>query len=457
MDKPRSSRGWKGCLFAGCLSISLGTVVGGGPSSAATPSSAIVTPSWVISPLASKSPLEGNGTSSSSTPAGLPETGKSQSAEGPADPSVPAYGIPGTASPKAPGPSPSGPDVTVQPIDLPTALRLVNTSNPTIALARTRVEEAYAQLREAQVLWIPDLVAGPSYLKHDGLIQNALGTVFNTSKDSLFIGGGAVLSWDTSDVLFGRLIARQLVQAQAAESQTVTDDVQLEVALTYLDLLRVYGRLAINAETLQKAQEMLDTPKPPNGPAWKRIPADTNRARTEVEVRREERIDLEGEAATVSAQLAQLLVLQPTVDLQPVDPVIVPIALVSADAPIDELVAAGLMNRPELAQSRALVAAALARWRQARVGPLLPHLNVSYTAGEFAAGFNDSLNHSGGRGDASAQAIWELHNFGFGDRYRSQVRQAQYTEANYHVNEVETEVAAEVTAAAKLVRARLRP
>src|SRR5262249_33909320 len=50
------------------------------------------------------------------------------------------------------GPSPYGSDVRVLPIDLPTALRLADANNPTIALARERINEAYANLRQAQAL-----------------------------------------------------------------------------------------------------------------------------------------------------------------------------------------------------------------------------------------------------------------------------------------------------------------
>ncbi|TMQ33634.1 MAG: hypothetical protein E6K70_12050 [Planctomycetota bacterium] len=154
--------------------------------------------------------------------------------------------------------------------------------------------------------------------------------------------------------------------------------------------------------------------------------------------------------------MAQLLLLQPTVDLRPADPAIVPITLVPVDGPLDELVATGLMNRPELAESRALVAAALARWRQARVGPLLPRLEVSYFAGDFGGGINDNTQRFGGRGDGTAQAVWELRNLGFGDLAQARVGRSQYEQANLHVLEIQAQVAAEVTAAAKLVRSRDR-
>ena len=123
--------------------------------------------------------------------------------------------------------------------------------------ARERVQEAYDRLREVQLAWLPDLRAGPAYQRHDGEIQNAAGFVFETSKSNLFIGGGAVMAVDTSEAIFGPLVARRLVEAQRASAQAVTNSVQLDVALTYLDLLRVYAALAVNADTLARTDEMV--------------------------------------------------------------------------------------------------------------------------------------------------------------------------------------------------------
>jgi outer membrane protein TolC len=347
-------------------------------------------------------------------------------------------------------------DAPVLPIDLPTALRLVNASNPTIALARERVQEAYARLQQAQVLWLPNLDMGPAYQRHDGRIQNSHGDVFSISKSNFFIGGGAVMRFETVDALFAPLIARRLVQAQTAASQAVTDTVQLDVALTYLDLLRVYGALAINADILARAKDILSKAAAADRQEVSRSKADVTRARTEVRLREAERIDLEGQAAAVSARLAQLLLLDPATDLRPADPAIVPISLVAADTPLETLVATGLLNRPELAESRAFVAAALARWRRARVGPLLPRLEISYLAGDFGGGINDDVSKFSGRGDGTVQAVWTLHNLGAGDAAEARARQSQYNQANYRVLEVQAQVAAEVTRAAKIVRSRAR-
>src|SRR5207302_7665623 len=164
-----------------------------------------------------------------------------------------------------------------------------------------------------------------------GLVQNAAGNIFPTSKWNLFAGGGAALSVETSDALFVPLIARRLAEAQSAAAQAVVDNIQLRVALTYFDLVRAYGALAINAETLANAEEMLRLAGPAEKAGLGKTPADAVRARTEVEVRRQERIRLEGQAAVVSARLAQLLLLEPTVQLQPAEPAVLPVAIIPAD------------------------------------------------------------------------------------------------------------------------------
>src|SRR5262249_48458926 len=146
----------------------------------------------------------------------------------------------------------------VLPIDLPTALRLADASNPTIAAARERIRQAYYRQLQAEVLWLPSLQGGPSYMRHDGLVQNSTGLVFPTSKWNFFMGGGAVMRFETSDALFAPLVARRLTDAQTAEARAVTDDIQLDVALAYLDLVEAHGRLAINAEALANARTMLN-------------------------------------------------------------------------------------------------------------------------------------------------------------------------------------------------------
>jgi outer membrane protein TolC len=81
---------------------------------------------------------------------------------------------------------------------------------------------------------------------------------------------------------------------------------------------------------------------------------------------------------------------------------------------------------------------------------------VDYIAGEFGGGIHDETERFGGRGDGMAQAVWTLHGLGAADVALARARRSQYNQSNFHVREVEAQVFAEVTAAAKLARARQR-
>jgi outer membrane protein TolC len=249
------------------------------------------------------------------------------------------------------------------------------------------------------------------------------------------------------------LIARRLYQAQAAAAQAVTNDVQLDAVLTYLDLVRVYSALAINADTLARAEEMLrlsqSAEKEGLGVPWM-----VNRSLTEVDARRTERIDLTGQAAAVAARLARLLLLDPAVQLQPAAPPVVPVTIVPEDSPLDKLIALGVDNRPEVRESRLLTDAARVRRQQATVAPFLPALQANYAAGIFGGGHNDLMTNFDGRGDGTVMAVWQLHNLGAGDAAIVRTRRAEQEQAAYHVTEVQAEVASQVVEAARLSIAR---
>jgi outer membrane protein TolC len=352
-------------------------------------------------------------------------------------------------------------------IDLPYALRLVNAANPTIAISRERLEQANARLQQAHAAFLPDVWVGgnpdnytflPTFYHHGGNIQNASGDVFSVTKNFVSVPAGGGINYKLADVLFAPRIARDLIAAEQARVRIVRDDVQLDVALTYLDLLRAYGALAVNAETIDKATQMVRYAEDAERAGLGKTTADANRARTELEIRRQERLDLEGQAAVVAARLAQLLLLEPSVDLVPADRKVVPITLVPTDPSLEDLIAVGLMNRPEMAESRALVAAALTRWRQDRRRPLLPTLSVVYYNAQFGGGSDiansPAIHNMGGRDDFMAQAAWELKGAGLGDYARARESRSRYNEATLHVIESQAMVAAQITGAAKVARVR---
>ena len=84
-------------------------------------------------------------------------------------------------------PPPSG----EYPIDLATALKLADVSNPTIGAARTVILEALGMQMTARSLLLPSLNSGVDYHGHNGVLQRSSGKMIELSQQSLYIGAGA--------------------------------------------------------------------------------------------------------------------------------------------------------------------------------------------------------------------------------------------------------------------------
>src|SRR5205085_9776595 len=117
-----------------------------------------------------------------------------------------------------------------------------------------------------------------------------------------------------------------------------------------------------------------------------------------------------------SARLVRLLTLDPATELVPADPLPVPVTLVAPERGEDELILTAWAYRPEMASQQALVEAARQRLRQARLGPLIPHVQLDYSGGTFGGGVNDFVGQFQGRGDLVASAFWELRGLGLANR-----------------------------------------
>jgi outer membrane protein TolC len=340
------------------------------------------------------------------------------------------------------------------PIDLPTALRLADASNPTIGFAQARMREAQARAESAAVLWLPNLALGASYYRLDGQTQNQRGEMFTVSRQTFYPGVMAAMNYRTADALFAPLVARRLADAAALQARSVRNNISLDVALAYLDLVQVIGQLAINADTLARAEQMLEGARAADKVGLSKTKADLNRAETEVSLRRQERIELRGRAGVASARLTRLLLLDPAVELAPAEPTVVPVTLVSPDAPLNDLIAVAVRRRPELAANRAAVGAAEAGTAQAAAQPLLPRFQVDYTAGAFGGGRNSEFNNFNSRGVGNAALFWEFNNLGLGNVAQVKERAAVVEQGNYRGVELRAQVAAEVVEAVKVALAR---
>src|SRR5262245_47908649 len=110
------------------------------------------------------------------------------------------------------------------PINLPTALALAQAKPLDIALASQRLQQALAQEQRAKTLWLPTILAGVDYTRHDGQLQDVAGNVFGTSKQSFMAGGGPVALFSFADAFYVPLAARQEVAARQSGIQTAQND-----------------------------------------------------------------------------------------------------------------------------------------------------------------------------------------------------------------------------------------
>lgn len=374
-----------------------------------------------------------------------------------------------TPEPLAPPGTPLVPGQVIHPIDLPGALRLAGARDLDIAIARERVAEAVAALEQARVLWLPSIFIGPNWIRHDGQAQIVEGPVRTISKSSLFLGASAAAGSSVSgpvpaggpaqvsgltsilrfsDAIFEPLAARRVVEARRAFIAAATNDALLGVSEAYFDLQQAAGRLMIAREAAAHAETLagLTASYAKSGAG---LEADYRRSLAERDRRRKDVEAAVGELEVASAELVRRVRLDPRIVVAPVEPPETVLRLVEGDCAIDSLIVTGLRNRPELAESRALVEVTLTRLKQARLRPFIPSLAFRYSGGGFGGGKNGFFGDFDARSDADVNLYWEVQNLGFADRAIARQRAAQQRQASLQLFKLQDRVASEVVSAEK--------
>lgn len=349
------------------------------------------------------------------------------------------------------------------PINLGTVLSLVSGQNPEVRFARWRIEEAYARLDQAQVLWLPSIQAGLNYHRHEGNLQGVEGRILDVNSSSLNAGLGAgaiaagtttvpglVAQFHLADAIFQPRIAERTAWARQHAADAVVQDRMLEAALAYLELLEAAQGIAIarenRADTDQLAHITDEYARTGQG-----LLSDADRLRTEAALRENDVIRARERYGIASARLAEVLSLNASYQLLPSETTVVPIDLVSVDGSRQQLLAAGLSNRPELRENRCLVAEACERLQRERFAPLVPSVLLGVSYGGFGGGLGGNVSRFNDRADFDAMAYWQVRNLGFGERAArntvgSQVEQAKFAQVRLmdriarEISEAETQV-----------------
>ena len=339
----------------------------------------------------------------------------------------------------------------------------------------------------ADVAVLPNLNLGSAYNQHQGNISKTEGNIEKVNRDSLFTGFGPSLQFQAADAIFLPLVARQVTAASRAGRQRVTNDTLQTVADTYFNVLRARRRMARAGETLEFLTSERPVPSRANSKGLLPLVRDvvelggkaalrSELARVEVEVlrRRDEFAAAVQDWYLATAELARLLRLDPETPLEPVEDFRYPLPLPGEawmERPLDELVAVAVMNRPELAENRALVQAALERVRAAKYRPFLPNVALNYAWGDYGGapnlnpseilppltkggpvrvvtvpGFGPSglINHFAPRADLDISLYWRLQNFGLGNMAEKRQQEALHRQAILRQIQIQDRVVTQV-------------
>ena len=329
------------------------------------------------------------------------------------------------------------------PIDLPTTLRLAKADNLDVKLAQERINEAKANHGSAMAKFLPWLTAGVAYRRHEGRTQAVDGTLVDTDKQSTSIGPTITAQVDIGDALFTTLAAKQTVYASAAALQAQQQDSTLAAASGYFELLKANALVEANRDALTTSQTY-EQQLQGGLAAGVIFKGDLLRVQTQTQRYQVAVIQAQQQQRLVSARLAELLHLDPAVELMPQDSELVPIALLQTEISQDVLIKQALDTRAELQQSQAQLQAAREAKKNAVYGPLIPSLGAQAFMGELGGGKDGTSGNYGNSRDYAVGLSWRFGPGGLFDFSRINAANSKLTSAELGVEKTSNSIKRQV-------------
>ncbi len=294
------------------------------------------------------------------------------------------------------------------PIGLDTVLRLAEEHNGQIALAREKVQEAYADQDLAhKTAWLPIINVGTVYYRHEGGIQNEDGTITRSSFGGVLGGMDVAGRIDLREAILAGVKAESKLWQQKGELSRITSETLLDAASTYIDLLSARTAEAVARRTLKDEQDALEQARGlAKADPGTRFVVEGFEAEAFILKQTIAKLRQQGDAAAL--KLAYLLGIGPDVQLVPVDSKLIPIELVDPKQPTEQLVGQALSTGPGVRELEQLLAAVQAA-RERAEGPsrFMPTVEMRAIEGLFGAGPGSTLDWAN-RFDFGVQARWNL-------------------------------------------------
>jgi outer membrane protein TolC len=338
------------------------------------------------------------------------------------------------------------PTNTVHRIDLPTALKLAGAQNLDVKIARERVVEAKANHSSALAQFFPWIAPGITYRQHDDKIQDVEGNIIDVNKYSYAPGATLAAQVDIGDALYKSLASKQLVKAadQALEAQR--QDSVLAAAQGFFEVALAQGAVGVAKESLrintdyeQQIQNALDAGLAFKGDAL-RVTVQKQRSQLTL------RLALEQQRGA-AARLAQVLHLDPVVELVPQDSDLAPLALIATNAALDSLVQQSQFLRPELRHGQSLLAATKDAKSGATYGPLIPTVGAQGFFGGLGGGRDGVSDTFGPQEDYLVGLSWRIGPGGLFDFTRVRATDSRMKQAELNVEKLRDDITRQVVEA----------
>ena len=154
------------------------------------------------------------------------------------------------------------------PINLATALRLSDARPLIVAAAQASVWVAEAQLTRAKVLWVPSLIIGVDYIRHDGGGPDFNKGIMTAAERELLLCRPGLWQYvNLTDAIFEPLAARQVLNARHWDIQAAKNDALLQTADAYFQVHQYRGMYAGSLYSVERGHDLVERiAQPEHGP-----------------------------------------------------------------------------------------------------------------------------------------------------------------------------------------------
>jgi outer membrane protein TolC len=334
----------------------------------------------------------------------------------------------------------------VHEIDLPTTLRLAGAQNLDVQIARERLAEAKANHAAAVAQFFPWISPSFIYRQHDNKLQDVEGNIIDVHKYSYAPGATLAAQIDIGDALYKSLAAKQLVKAADHALDAQRQDTVIAAAQGYYELAFAQGAVGVAKESLrinsdyeQQIGHAVDAGIAFKGDAL-RVSVQKQRSQIALHQATEQQ-------RVTAARLAQVLHLDPSLELMAMDSELAPLALIETSIALDSFVHQALAQRPELKQNEALLRASRQANQGATYGPLIPTIGAQGFFGGLGGGRNGVGDTFGAQEDYAIGVSWRIGPGGLFDITRTRATESRVKISELNLGKLHDEVTRQVVEA----------